>query len=103
VTLDPPPNDFLLQINRRKEKSEIAEGVSINRVCTWSRMNVAIHIEGGKAFKWPDRCYTALELDINTAPERAAPLPRDSLPGLFKELAALGIEIAEHGDRGDNP
>lgn len=98
VTLDPPPNDFLLQINRRKDNSDIVDGLAINRLSTWSRMNVAIHTELGKTFRWPDRCYSAVELDINTAPERAELLPGGSLPRLFKELASLGIEIAEGGD-----
>ncbi len=98
VTFDRPPNDFLLQINRRKEKSDVVDGLSINRLSTWSRMNVAIEIEAGKAFRWPDRCYSALELDINTAPERAKLLPCDSLPRLYKELVSLGVDIAEQGD-----
>lgn len=98
VSLDPPPSDFLLQINRRKEKSDVVDGLPINRVSTWSKMNAAVLLEG-KAFKWPEKCYSALELDINTAPERAD-LPLDALPRLFRELASLGIELAE---RGDNP
>jgi hypothetical protein len=98
VNLDSNPNDFLLQINRRKEKSDVVDGLPINRVCTWSKMNVAIMIEPGRPFKWPDRCYSALELDINTAPERAEALPRDSLARLFRELASLGVDIAERGD-----
>ena len=98
VNLDSNPNDFLMQINRRKEQSDVVDGLPINRVCTWSKMNVAIAIEPGRPFQWPDRCYSALELDINTAPERTEGLPRDSLPRLFQELASLGVEIAERGD-----
>ncbi len=98
VTLDPPPNDFLLQINRRKETSDVVAGLPINRVCTWSKMNVAILIEPGRPFQWPDRCYSALELDINTAPEKAEVLPDQLVPRLFEELASLGVQIAEHGD-----
>jgi hypothetical protein len=98
VNLDPNPNDFLLQINRRKGRSDVVDGLPINRVCTWSKMNVALFLEPGTPFQWPDRCYSALELDINTAPERAEVLPRDSLPRLFQELASLGADIAERGD-----
>jgi hypothetical protein len=61
-------------------------------------MNVAIFIEPGKPFKWPDNCYSVLELDINTAPEMTDILPRESLPRLFSELASLGGDIAEHRD-----
>jgi hypothetical protein len=99
VKLDSNPNDFLLQINRRKESSDVVKGLPINRVSTWSKMNIAIIIEPGKPFEWPDRCYSALELDINTAPEKTVVLPQASLPQLFQELASLGMEIADHGDR----
>jgi hypothetical protein len=98
VNLDSNPNDFLLQLNRRKETSEVVGGLPINRVCTWSKMNLAVFIEPDRPFKWPDRCYSALELDINTAPERTKGLPRTSLTQLFQELVSLGIEIAECGD-----
>jgi hypothetical protein len=96
--LDSNPSDFLLQINRRKETSGVVAGLPINRVCTWSKMNMAIFLEPGKPFRWPDSCYSALELDINTAPEKADLLPRATLARLFSELASLGGEIAEHGD-----
>jgi hypothetical protein len=98
MNLDSKPDDFLLQINRRKPSSDVVDGLPINRVCTWSKMNVAIFMEPGKPFKWPDQCYSALELDINTAPEKTDILPRESLPRLFRELASLGADIAEHGD-----
>lgn len=98
VSFHVPPNDFLLQINRRKEKSEVVEGLAINRLSTWSKMNVAVHVEEGKPFTWPERCYSALELDINTAPEKAEPLPLDSVHRLFKELVSLAIQIAECGE-----
>jgi hypothetical protein len=97
VNLESDPNDFLLQINRR-EKSVVVKGLPINRISTWSKMNVAILIEPGKPFTWPDRCYSALELDINTAPERGDILPRESLPRLFEELVSFGLDIAQRGD-----
>jgi hypothetical protein len=98
VNLDSNPNDFLLQINRRMEHSDVVDSLPINRVSTWSKLNVAILIEPGRPFTWPDRCYSALELDINTAPEKAEVLPHDSVPRLFRELASLGVEIAQRGD-----
>jgi hypothetical protein len=98
VNLDSNPNDFLLQINRRKEESDVVDGLPINRVSTWSKLNLAVVVELGKPFTWPGRCYSALELDINTVPEKAEVLPRDSLARLFKELVSLGVDIAEHGD-----
>jgi hypothetical protein len=96
--VDPSLNDFLLQINRRKESSTVVKGLAVNRMSTWSKMNVAIFVEPGKPFKWPEECYSALELDINTAPENADILPRELLPQLFGELASLGMNIAERRD-----
>jgi hypothetical protein len=98
VHLESKPNDFLLQINRRKKNSTVVKRLPINRVSTWSKMNVAIFVEPGQPFQWPDRCYAALELDINTATENAEGLPPKVLPPLFEELKSLGVDIVEHGD-----
>jgi hypothetical protein len=98
VNLDSNPNDFFLQINRRKETSDVVAGLPINRVSAWSKLIVAVAVEPGRLFQWPDRCYSALELDINTVPEWTDVLPRASLPRLFQELASLGVAIAERGD-----
>lgn len=93
-----PPNDFNLLINRRK-RSSVVTGLEINRISAWSKLNIAFSGPSPKnGSKWPDRCYAAVELDINTAPERADALPHESLPLLLKELASLGTEIAEGGD-----
>lgn len=99
MNFEQDPNDFVLQINRRRD-SRVVGGLPINRVSTWSKLNVTFSIEaqGGIPFKWPENCYSAVELDINTAPERVEILPRELLPQLFMELASLGEEIAERGD-----
>ena len=39
-----------------------------------------------------------LDLDINTAQERAAPLPSDKMLDLFNELVDLGNELSQKGD-----
>jgi hypothetical protein len=98
VKLDPNPNDFVLQVNRRKESSNVVTGLPLNRVSSWAKMNVTFSVQPGIPFKWPESCYSALEVDINTAPEKTDLLPRQFLPDLLKELARLGVEIAEHGD-----
>jgi hypothetical protein len=99
VNLDPNPNDFLIQINRRKA-STVVDGLLLNRVCTWSKFSVTYSVDSpaGTPFSLPGHCYSTLELDINTAPERTEILPPQSLPRLFRELASLGVEIAERGD-----
>jgi hypothetical protein len=61
-------------------------------------MDVEIAIPPGQPIRWPDRCYSGLELDINTAPEWNEILPGNSLAQLFEELSSLGVAIAECGD-----
>jgi hypothetical protein len=97
VNLDSNPNDFLLQINRRKN-STVVDGLPINRISSWSKLNVAFSVEPGKPLKWPETSYGAVELDINTAPDWPETLPPKLLPRLFRELASLAVENAERGD-----
>jgi hypothetical protein len=97
VKFEQQPNDLILLINRRRN-SKIVEGLGLNRVSTWSKMNVVFSVEPGKPFQWPEKCYSALELAINTAPEKTDILPRQLLPELLRELKDLGMEIAERGD-----
>jgi hypothetical protein len=97
VDLSRSPNDVFFQVNRRRVSAVVPE-LPINRVSAWSKLNIALSAPSGMPVDWPENCYAALELDMNTAPERSDSLPRESLPPLFRELALLGIEIAEHGD-----
>ncbi len=97
VRLEPNPNDFLFHVNRRRN-STILPGLPLNRMSTWSKLNITFSIPQGTSFTVPDKCYSAVQIDINTAPERMEILARESLPQLFRELACLGVEIAERGD-----
>ncbi len=97
VKLTPRPKDFLYHVNRRR-KSRVVNGLEVNRMSTWSKMNILFSVPPGQSFIWPDKCYSAVQLDINTAPEKVALLPPDALPKLFGELVNLGLEIAERGD-----
>jgi hypothetical protein len=97
VKLEPNPNNVIVQINRRRD-SKVINGLGLNRVSTWSKMDVVFSVDATKPFTWPERCYSAVELDINTAPEKTDTLPRQSLPELLRELKDLGVEIAERGD-----
>ncbi|MCI0417921.1 MAG: hypothetical protein L0312_01665 [Acidobacteria bacterium] len=97
VKLEPNPNNFVLQINRRKD-SNVVKGLGLNRVSTWAKMDVVYSVEPGKPFQWPEKCYSALDLDINTAPEQTDILPRECLRELLRELRDHAVAIAEHGD-----
>jgi hypothetical protein len=97
VKLEPNPNNFVLQINRRKD-SNVVKGLALNRVSTWAKMDVVFSVEPGRPFQWPENCYSALDLDINTAPEQTDVLPRECLRELLRELKDHAVAIAEHGD-----
>ena len=66
VKLTPRPNDFLYHVNRRRD-SRTLQGLHINRMSTWSKLNILFFVPPGKPFSWPDKCYSAVQLDINTA------------------------------------
>jgi hypothetical protein len=100
VKLEPNPNDFTLQINRRTS-SAVVEGLPINRLSTWAKMNIVFSVEPGKPFEWPEKCYSALELDINTAPEKMEVLPGKFLPALLRELTEHAVKIAQRGETPD--
>jgi hypothetical protein len=97
VKLTPRPNDFLYHVNRRRN-SKVVGGLEINRMSTWSKMNILFSCEPGKAFTWPEKGYSAVQLDINTAPEKGGILPAALVSPLFEELVRFGLEIAERGD-----
>jgi hypothetical protein len=97
VKLTPRPNDFLYHVNRRRD-SKTVQGLQLNRMSTWSKLNIPFFVPPGKPFSWPDKCYSAVQLDMNTAPERAQVLPAKLLPQLFEELVAFALEIAARGD-----
>jgi hypothetical protein len=101
VALDPEgASDFFYQINRPRESTSIT-GLRINRLSKWS---VALH--GLAAFSVEPATITLstplaacrLELDINTAPDLQGELARQQLPHVFRELVALGQQIASEGD-----
>src|SRR5262249_42648127 len=97
VKLEPRPNDFLYHVNRRRG-SKVLQGVQVNRISTWAKLNIPFSVSRGVPFRWPDRCYSAVQLDMNTAPEKVEVLPGQLLPQVFEELAHLALEIAERGD-----
>jgi hypothetical protein len=97
VKLEPRPNDFLYHVNRRRDL-KVLPGLQVNRLSTWSKLNFPFTVSPGTPFKWPERCFSAVQLDMNTAPETAALLPAKLLPQILEELSLLALEIAERGD-----
>lgn len=97
--------DFLYRINRRCASSCGLEEMRINRLSTWSVMqiietSVNISDEGApRVTRLPNpRDFCRLELDINTIPEFDRELEKSIVPGIFDELVDIGNEIATKGD-----
>jgi hypothetical protein len=105
VKLDPiSSSDFLYQINRRRISSTIGiPDFTINRLTRWSvasatPMRIELGPEKINVFEAKQEYSSRLELDINTWAKFESELPKDKIPGLFKELVDLGMEIVREGD-----
>lgn len=94
--------DLIYQINRHR-KSKVMQDLSLNRLSKWAvaliqPLTIQISPAGGALTQGSGLTACRLELDVNTAPEEQAPLPRNFLEPLLDELVALTKEIAERGD-----
>lgn len=99
--------DFLYRINRRRASNCGIEGLKINRISTWSAVQIIetlVDVSGDgerppKVTRKPNpRGICRLELDINTVPEFHGTLDKDVVPRIFNELVDAGNEIAAEGD-----
>ena len=99
--------DFTYRINRRRESRCGIDGLKINRLSTWSAVQIieaVVDVSAGghpstKVTQLPNsRNICRLELDINTAPEYTAEFTKDFVAGIFDELVDMGNEIAIRGD-----
>ena len=108
VNIDPEnTRDLTYRINRRRNSRCTIEGLKINRLSTWSVVQIIdtlvdISTSGHhppKVTQLPNpRSICRLELDINTVPEFVQELGKNLLPDIFNELVAAGNEIAIKGD-----
>ena len=95
--------DFHYRINRRRPSKCSVGGLEINRLSTWSAVNISqigIEISSGGAQRIVQSIDTSvcrLEIDINTAPEFSQNLDDKKLE-ILNELVGLGNEIASEGD-----
>jgi hypothetical protein len=101
LTVDPVGSrDLSYQINRPRP-SRVVEGLEVNRLSTW-KVGVTQMFVASPAGIVPApqrRYFCRLDLDINSAADRTAPLPSDRLRALFSEFVALTSELLEHGER----
>ena len=108
VQIDPEKTqDLTYRINRRRDSRCGVEGLKINRLSTWSAVQIldaVIDIPASghrppKVTQLPNsRSLCRLELDINTIPEFVGEFDKDLVPQIFIELISIGNEIASEGD-----
>jgi len=105
VPIDPDKSsDFLYQINKPQPSAAGIEGLRMNRLMKWSvqvaqRMTVVVGPAGVETRTMGEEAACRLELDINTAPGFAHPLPAEHLEAFLKEMIGLGFDIAKDGVR----
>ena len=99
VQVDPESSEFLYQINLPMTSTTGINGLQINRLTKWSVRALKVLAFGSAGVTLaPDTAYAfSLELDINTAPTFAGPLPKARLVALYQELTNLGGQIATEG------
>jgi hypothetical protein len=103
VRVDPSSSDFSFQINVPVNAHTRIDGLRINRLSKWSVAafnRISLRVDGTRvapAATQPTAYALRAELDINTAPEIPGALPRERLIELYRELVALGQEIATEG------
>lgn len=107
VRIDPEHSfDFSYAINRPRQYRIGNEDVRINRLSRWSVARLAgvqLQVSGAAApvlvtQTGVEAHACRLVLDINTAAERAEPIPRDELARLFPVLVEFADEILAKGD-----
>jgi len=107
VEVDPESTDFQYRINRKRTSTTDVSGLVVNRLSTWASIKVSIGgmrvVMAGGATATANTAegeFTGcqLQLDINTEPNREGQLPHNRLPQIWRELVALGSEIASRGD-----
>ena len=93
-------SDFFYQINRPRQ-SEVIQGVTVNRLSKWSvQIFDTITVSDGGAPKMNTaQLACRLEVDINTSQQQVLHIHKDQTQSLFEELARLGYEISNSGDR----
>jgi hypothetical protein len=100
LKITPAMRDLLYRVNWRGNTAHLEEGY-LNRLAAWSsfQLTATAGISGQRdTLKLSQRDFARIDLDINTPPERAEPLPQSKLPSLFLELVALAKETVAKGE-----
>lgn len=103
VQVNPESSDFLYQINLPPLPSATGiEGLRLNRLSKWSvaaRKSIALTVTDTAVQARPviEGFALRVELDINTVPAFAGPIPHARLVDVYRELVAAGRAIAANG------
>ena len=99
--------DLVYRINRRRNSRHAGQRLEINRLATWTALQIVrakLDI-GGPKFQQPPVTQELeplnvcrLELDVNTMPEHKDAFEKPILEDVFGELAEAASEIAIKGD-----
>jgi hypothetical protein len=106
VQIDPKnSSDLVYQINRPRPAKTKISGLSLNRLCKWSviqlnETQITVDSVGRSVANLPSKVsyFCELTLDLSTAAEFQAEIPNGQLTKLLDELVALGQETAREGD-----
>lgn len=110
--LDPSSSDFRYRINHPIPSESLEDHTLLNRLQSWAlarysiisfQLSVGQGPSTGKVSTTDNDPVFAcrLELDVNTAADRVAALPAETLVGLLGELHREALLLAERGDRTD--
>ncbi len=102
-------SEFSYSINRPRPSSVSTDGLQVNRLSRWAvvemkHMRLVIPALGVWAPPLQQidlgGSLTAarLELDLSTSADYTKALPREKLPGLWRELVRFSVELTEKGD-----
>ncbi|MXZ55552.1 MAG: hypothetical protein F4Z14_05220 [Gammaproteobacteria bacterium] len=90
-------NDLLYRINRRRRSKSGNEGILINRIATWSGVEMSVE-DSSDGSRKPLAFACCVNLDINTIQESPQVFDVELRSTLFAELLLNSNEIARHGD-----
>ena len=98
--IDPTSADFMYRVNHPYESHTLRDGTLVNQLRTWSVVKmgavvITASVSGAEFTSTAEpviKCQ--LELDINTAKQRAESLPSDSLEELMTELQGSALSLA---------
>ena len=97
IRVDPDATrELLYRVNRPKI---LADGMELNRITNWSAVAFRMAVlNASTTAQLAERDFARLEIDNSTSVVSSTPLERAQVPHILRELVALGLENAAHGE-----